>query len=108
MQLADISHKFEEKLSDTEELVHIIGLNKTLNIHEHDGIVYIQLAHSQGNGHVISKSPLEFDREYNHVAQCIFDRKLRCITVNDDSYDTENKVSVKELIQLLKTELTSH
>ena len=52
MQLADISHKFEEKLSDTEELVHIIGLNKTLNIHEHDGIVYIQLAHSQGNGPV--------------------------------------------------------
>lgn len=105
MQLADISNKFEEKIDDREELVHLLGLNQVLNVYEHDGIVYIQLAHTEGNGNVVSKSPVEFDRQYNHVAQCIFDRKLRCITVNDDSYDTDNKVSVKELIQMLRSEM---
>lgn len=105
MQLADISNKFEEKIDDRDELVHLLGLNQVLNVYEHDGIVYIQLAHSEGNGSVVSESPLEFDRQYNHVAQCIFDRKLRCLTVNDDSYDTENKVSVKELMQMLRSEL---
>ena len=105
MQLADISHKFEEKLGNKEELEHLLGLNETLNVYEHDGIVYIQLARSQGNGSVVSKSPLEFDREYNHVAQTIFDRQLKCLTVNDNSYDTENRVSLKELMQMLKEEL---
>lgn len=105
MQLADISNKFEEKIDDRDELVNLLGLNQVLNVYEHDGIVYIQLAHSEGNGSVVSESPLEFDRQYNHVAQCIFDRKLRCLTVNDDSYDTENKVSVKELMQMLRSEL---
>lgn len=68
-------------------------------------IVYIQLAHSQGNGSVVSESPVEFDRKYNHAAQGIFDRKLKCLTINDDSYDTDDKVSVKELMQMLKAEL---
>ncbi|MCR5409419.1 MAG: hypothetical protein K6E90_00390 [Lachnospiraceae bacterium] len=105
MQLADISNKFEEKIDDRDELIHLLGLNQVLNVYEHDGIVYIQLAHSEGNGSVVSEAPLEFDRQYNHVAQCIYDRKLRCLTVNDDSYDTENKVSVKELMQMLRSEL---
>ncbi len=105
MQLANISHKFEEKLGDTQELEHLLGLNETLNVYEHDGIVYIQLAHSRGTGNVVSRSPMEFDREYNHVAQVIFDRKLQCLTMNDDSFDTENKISLKELIQILKAEL---
>ena len=46
MQLADISHKFEEKIADTKELEHLLDLNMMLNIYEHDRIVYIQLAHS--------------------------------------------------------------
>ena len=108
MKLADISNKFEDKLEDRKELEHLLGLNETLNVYEHDGIVYIQLGHSTGNGAVISKSPIEFDREYNHVAQTIFDRGLKCLTVNNDSYDTDNKVSVKELIGMLKAELSSH
>ena len=107
MKLAEISHKFEEKLADKEELRHLLGLDETLNVYEHDGMVYIQLAHCIGNGGVISKSPVEFDREYNYVAQTIFDRKLQCLTVNDDSYDTDDKVSVKELIGMLKRELSS-
>ena len=106
MKLAEISHKFEEKLEDREELKHLLGLNETLNVYEHDEVVYIQLAHSIGNGSVISKSPVEFDREYNHVAQTIFDRNLKCLTVNDDSYDTDDKVSLKELIAMLKSELS--
>ena len=105
MQLANISNKFEEKIEEKEELVHLLGLNQVLNVYEHDGIVYIQLAHSQGNGSVVSESPVEFDRKYNHVAQSIFDRKLKCLTINDDSYDTDDKVSVKELMQMLKAEL---
>ncbi len=106
MKLAEISQKFEEKLEDREELKHLLGLSETLNVYEHDEVVYIQLAHSIGNGSVTSKSPVEFDREYNHVAQTIFDRKLKCLTVNDDSYDTDDKVSVKELIGMLKSELS--
>ena len=106
MKLAEISNKFEERLEDREELRHHLDLNETLNIYEHDEVVYIQLGHSIGNGEVISKSPVEFDREYNHVAQTIFDRKLKCLTVNDDSYDTDDKVSVKELIAMLKSELS--
>ena len=47
----------------------------------------------------------EFDRKYNHVAQTIFDRKLKCLTVNDDSYDTDDKVSLKELMEMLRAEL---
>ncbi len=105
MQLADISNKFEEKIEEREELVHLLGLNQVLNVYEHDGIVYIQLAHSQGNGNVVSEPPVEFDRKYNHVAQSIFDRKLHCLTINDNSYDTDDKVSVKELMQMLKAEL---
>ena len=108
MKLAEISHKFEEKLEDREELKHLLGLNETLNVYEHDEVVYIQLAHSIDNGSVISKSPVEFDREYNHVAQTIFDRNLKCLTVNDDSYDTDNKVSIKELIGMLKSELSGN
>ncbi len=106
MKLAEISHKFEEKLEDSEELKHLLDLNETLNVFEHDGIVYIQLGHSVGNGVVISKNPVEFDREYNFVAQTIFDRNLKCLTINDDSYDTDDKVSVKELIGMLKSELS--
>ena len=30
MKLADISHKFEEKPEDREELGHLLGLNETL------------------------------------------------------------------------------
>ncbi len=105
MQLANISNKFEEKIEEKEELVHLLGLNQVLNVYEHDGIVYIQLAHSQGNGSVVSEPPVEFDRKYNHVAQSIYDRKLKCLTINDDSYDTDDKVSVKELMQMLKAEL---
>lgn len=106
MKLAEISHKFEEKFEDRDELRHLLDLNETMNVYEHDGIVYIQLGHSVGNGGVISKSPIEFDREYNHVAQTVFDRKLKCLTVNDDSYDTDDKVSVKELIGILRNELS--
>ena len=105
MQLADISHKFEEKIADTKELEHLLDLNMMLNIYEHDRIVYIQLAHSNGTGTVVSRSPLEFDREYNHIAQSVYDKELKCVTINDDSYDTDDRVSVKELIQLLKAEL---
>ena len=105
MILADISHKFEEKLDDRQELEHLLDLNQTLNVYEHDGIVYIQLAHSGGTGSVVSESPVEFDRKYNHVAQTIFDRKLKCLTVNDDSYDTDDKVSLKELMEMLRAEL---
>ena len=108
MQLADISNKFEEKIDDRDELLHLLGLNQALNVYEHDSIVYIQLAHSHGTGGVTSESPLKFDRGHNHVAQCIFDRKLRCLTINDDSYDTENKVSVKEMMQILKSEIQHH
>ncbi len=105
MQLAEISNKFEEKIDDKDELVHLLGLNQALNVYEHDTVVYIQLAHTQGTGGVTSESPMEFDRKHNHVAQCIFDRKLHCLTINDDSFDTGNKVSLKELIQILKTEI---
>ncbi len=107
MKLADISHKFEEKLENRDDLRHLLDLNETLNIYEHDAIVYIQLGHSVGNGGVITKSPIEFDREYNHVAQTVFDRKLKCLTVNDDSYDTDDKVSLKELIVMLRNEISS-
>ncbi len=107
MKLADISHKFEEKLENREDLRHLLDLHETLNVYEHDGIVYIQLAHSAGNGEVVSESPIEFDRKYNHVAQTVFDRKLKCLTVNDDSYDTDDKVSVKELISMLKNEISA-
>lgn len=105
MQLAEISNKFEEKIDDRDELVHFLGLNQVLNVYEHSDIVYIQLAHTQGTGGVTSESPVEFDKNHNHVAQCIFDRKLRCLTINDDSFDTGNKVSLKELIQILKSEI---
>ncbi len=44
-------------------------------------------------------------RTNNHVAQTIFDRKLKCLTVNDDSYDTDDKVSLKELMEMLRAEL---
>ena len=105
MKLAEITHKFEEKLADRQELEHLLGLNEALNVYEHDDIVYIQLGHASGVGTVECKSPVEFDRQYNHVAQSIFDRKLKCLTINDDYYDTDNKVSVKELIEILKSEL---
>ena len=107
MKLAEISHKFEEKLENREELKHLLDLNETLNVYEHDEIVYIQLGHSVGNGTVISKSPIEFDREFNYVAQTVFDRKLKCLTINDDDYDTDDKVSLKELIGILKNEISA-
>ncbi len=105
MKLADISNKFEEKLSDRQELEHLLDINEILNIFDHDGIVYIQLAHAVGMGTVISKSPIEFDREYNHVAQSVFDKKLKCLTINDDYYDTDEKISMKDLLNILKAEL---
>ncbi|MCR5487187.1 MAG: hypothetical protein K6F35_06610 [Lachnospiraceae bacterium] len=107
MQLARISEKFEKNLKDTKELEHLLDLNEVLNVYwENDGgVVFIQLAHASGTGRVTSSSPIEFDLEYNHVAQVIYDRTFQCLTLEDDIYDNDERMSVKELIQFLRKEL---